>query len=234
MLCKSILMIVLTLALHSLHNSPSFAADPIFSNDFESGNLDAWSAAKTDLGDLAVTTAAALEGSRGVRVRIDDNTPIFVTDRTPLNERSYKAKFLFDPNSISMADGDSHTIFLGQDLQGNTHVAALRVQLRKAASGYRLRAGARQDEGIVPTWVNSRWFTITDQSHEIEVEWDASQSEGINNGQLAFSIDSIQRDNFFTLNNDTLRIHRVRLGAVSGIDTTTRGVYFFDSFESFD
>jgi hypothetical protein len=87
---------------------------------------------------------------------------------------------------------------------------------------------------VVPIWVSTRWFAITDQSHEVEVEWDASQSAGINNGQLTFSIDSIQRADFFTLDNDTLRIDRVRLGAVSGIDPTTRGVYFFDSFESFD
>lgn len=234
MLRKPILMSVITLALHSFYSNPAFAADPIFSDNFESGNLTAWTSAKTDFGDLAVTAAAALEGSRGMRVRIDDNTPVFVTDGSPLNERSYKAKFLFDPNSIQMADGDHHIIFLGQDFRTDHFLNVLQVQFRKVASGYQLRALARQDQGVVPIWVSTRWFAITDQSHEVEIEWDASQSEGINNGQLAFSIDSIQRDNFFTLNNDTLRIDRVRLGAVSGIDTTTRGVYFFDSFESFD
>lgn len=234
MLQKSILMIVLTLALHFFHNSPAFAADPIFSDDFESGNFNAWSAAKTDLGDLAVTTTAAMEGRRGMRVRIDDNTPIFVTDSSPLNERSYKAKFLFDPNSIQMADGDYHTIFLGQDLRNNSYLNVLQVHFRKVALGYQLRALARQDQNVVPIWVSTKWFTITDQSHEVEVEWDASQSAGMNNGQLTFSIDSIQRANIFTLDNDTLRIDRVLLGAVVGIDTTTRGVYFFDSFESFD
>jgi hypothetical protein len=156
MLRKSILIIALTLALHSFRSSPAFAADPIFSDDFKSGNFDAWSAAKTDAGDLAVTATAALEVSRGMRVRIDDNTPIFVTDNSPLNERSYKAKFLFDPNSIRMADGDAHTIFVGQDLRGSGYVNVLIVQLRKVASGYQLRASARQDLDVVPTWINSR------------------------------------------------------------------------------
>ncbi len=32
--------------------------------------------------------------------------------------------------------------------------------------------------------------------------------------------------------NDTRRIDRVRLGAVAGIDTGTRGTYYFDAFES--
>jgi hypothetical protein len=234
MLRKSILMIVLALALHSFCYGPALAADPIFSDDFESGNFDAWTSANTDLGDLAVTTTAAMEGRRGMRVRIDDNTPIFVTDSSPLNERSYKAKFLFNPNSIQMADGDYHIIFLGQDLRNNSYLNVLQVQFRKVASGYQLRALARQDQTVVPTWGSTRWFAITDQSHEVEVEWDASQSDGMDNGQLTFSIDSIERADILTLDNDTLRIDRVRLGAVGGIDTTTRGVYFFDSFESFD
>jgi hypothetical protein len=221
---------IIAMALNFFHSSPAAAAGPIFSDDFESGNFNAWSGKKTDFGDLAVTATAALEGARGMRVRIDDNTPICVIDDSPSSENSYKAKFLFSPNSISMANGDSHTIFIGQDLR-TSYVAALRVEFRKVASGYQLRSGTRKDD---LTWINTAWFAISDQSHEIEVEWDASQSAGVNNGQLTFSIDGIQKDNLTSIDNDTFRIDRVRLGAVSGIDTTTSGVYFFDLFESFN
>jgi hypothetical protein len=34
------------------------------------------------------------------------------------------------------------------------------------------------------------------------------------------------------VDNDTRRIDQARLGAVSGIDTGTRGTYYFDAFES--
>jgi hypothetical protein len=95
-----------------------------------------------------------------------------------------------------MADGDAHTIFVGQDLRGSGYVNVLIVQLRKVASGYQLRASARQDLDVVPTWINSRWSALTDRSHEVEVEWDASQSAGMDNGQLTFSIDSIQLFDF--------------------------------------
>jgi hypothetical protein len=231
MLRKSILILfVLALALHSFQSSAAAKDNPIFSDNFESGNFNAWDAKKTDLGDLAVTASAALEGARGMRVRIDDNTPIYVIDDTPSDELRYKAKFHFDPHSISMANGDSHTIFLGQDQRAG-FVDALRVQFRKVASGYRLRAGAREDN---LTWVNTAWFAITDQSHEIEVEWEAAESEGIANGQLSFFIDSVKKIDIFAIDNGTFRVDRVRLGAVSGIDTGTRGVYFFDSFESFN
>jgi hypothetical protein len=226
--CISVLFVI-ALTLVFFHSN-LYAKDLIFSDNFESGNLNAWDAKKIGFGDLSVTKTAALEGARGLRVRIDGNTPICVIDDSPSSEPSYQAKFLFDPNSIRMAYRDSHVIFLGQDLRA-VFVAALRVEFRIMAPGYQLRAGAKVDN---LTWVNTDWFTIMDGLHEVEVEWDASQSAGMDNGQLAFIVDRKYKAYLTGLDNDTFRIDRVRLGAVSGIDTTTRGVYFFDSFESFN
>ena len=31
---------------------------------------------------------------------------------------------------------------------------------------------------------------------------------------------------------DTLRVDRVRLGSITGMDATTSGIYYFDTFES--
>lgn len=228
---KSILsLIILALTLDFFQGSQAAHSAAIFSDNFESGNFSAWSAEQTDSGDLAVTVRAALEGSRGLRVRIDDNTPIYVEDRSPTGENSYRAKFLFDPNSISMGTNDAHIIFLAHDLNV-IPVAALRLQFRKAESGYQLRAGARQDD---MTWVNTQWAPITDQSHEVEVEWDASEGGAVTDGQVTLSIDSVLVDDVVGIDNATFRIDRIRLGAVSGIDSTTRGVYFFDFFESFN
>ena len=49
--------------------------DLIFADGFESGTLGAWSSAVTDGGDLAVSTEAALVGSQGLAVNINDNNP---------------------------------------------------------------------------------------------------------------------------------------------------------------
>ena len=56
----------------------------------------------------------------------------------------------------------------------------------------------------------------------------------MNNGQLAFSIDSVLKANRTGIDNDTFRVDRARLGTIAGVDTTTRGTYFFDFFESFN
>jgi hypothetical protein len=86
---------------------------------------------------------------------------------------------------------------------------------------------------VILAWINTKWFAITDQSHQIEVEWEASELVGPHTGQLKLFIDSVQKANLTGIDNDTFRIDQVRLGAVGGIDTTPRGEYFLDLFESF-
>ena len=204
------------------------AKTPIFSDGFESGNFSAWTRRVTDAGDLAVTAGAAMQGVKGMRAKIDDNRPIYVLDKTPLNEMVYDVKFHFDPNSIRMANLDSHNILSGEDNQG-TFVTALRLDLRFANGGYQLRALSRNDD---QTWTATAWSTISDAPHQIEVEWDAA-SPGQTDGNLKLKIDDTVVSDLQGLDNNNFRIDRVKLGAVRGLDTGTRGTYFFDQFESF-
>jgi hypothetical protein len=82
------------------------------------------------------------------------------------------------------------------------------------------------------TWTNTNWFTISDAPHYLELDWRASSAVGANNGGLTLWIDGIQQANLTGVDNDTRRVDRVRLGAVAGIDSGTRGVEYFDAFES--
>ncbi len=45
-------------------------------------------------------------------------------------------------------------------------------------------------------------------------------------------VDGAQTGAMSAIDNDTRRIESVGLGAVSGIDTGTRGTYYFDAFVS--
>jgi hypothetical protein len=200
--------------------------DLIFADGFESGNLSAWSSSVTDAGDLRVTTGAALVGSRGLRALIDDNNPIYVTDDTPNAEPHYRARFYFDPNSISMVSGDTHTIFVGYR---NTSTAVLRGLFRFSNGAYQIRFSLLNDSG---TWLNTNWFTISNAPHSVEVNWRVATAAGANNGVLTLWIDGTQKANLTGIDNDTRRIDRVRMGAISGIDTGTRGTYYFDAFVS--
>jgi hypothetical protein len=202
------------------------SSDLIFADSFESGNLSAWSSSTTDNGDLSASAAATLVGSSGLQAVVDDNNSIYVTDDRPTAEPRYRARFYFDVNSIAMASGDAHFIFKGFT---GTSTEVLRVEFRRSSGTYQLRARLLNDGS---TWVDTNWFTISDASHFIELDWRAAAAAGANNGGMTLWIDGTQQADLTGVDNDTRRIDRARLGAVIGIDSGTRGTYYFDAFES--
>jgi hypothetical protein len=183
-------------------------SDLIFADGFESGNLSAWSASVTDAGDLSATSSAALAGGYGLRAMIDDSNAIHVTDDRPNAEPRYRARFYFDPNSIAMNNKDSHYLFYGYT---GASTAVVRVQFRFFNGSYQLNVGLRNDSN---SWTSSSWFPIGDAPHSIEIDWRASTASGANNGGLTLWIDGTQRAN------------------LTGVDNDTRGIYYFDAFES--
>ncbi|MGE5460110.1 MAG: Ig-like domain-containing protein [Solirubrobacterales bacterium] len=202
------------------------SADRIFADSFGSGDLSAWSSSRTDLGDLSVRRAAGMAGKKGMQAKIDDNAPIYVTDDSPSHEPRYRARFSFDPNSISMAAGDSFHIFDGYSGR-STDVLSVRLRFRGGA--YQLGIAVRNDHAA---WKNTGWFAIDDAPVAIELDWVAATARGANDGELTFWLDGVPQTTVTGVNDDTRRIDRVRLGAVSGVDRGTRGTSFFDAFTS--
>lgn len=175
---------------------------------------------------MNVSPNAALTGNSGLQAVIDDNNLIYVTDDSPNAELRYRARFYFDPNSITMANNNAHYLFHGYT---GTSTLVLRVEIRFSKGSYQLRAEVRNDSS---GWTSSAWFTVSDASHFIEMDWRAATASNANNGALTLWIDAVQRANLTGVDNDTRRIDRVQLGAISGIDTGTRGTYYFDAFKS--
>ncbi|MEO5887876.1 MAG: hypothetical protein ABIQ77_09445 [Anaerolineales bacterium] len=204
----------------------SSVSDLIFADGFESGSLADWTSNSNDLGDLSVSGAAALVGSQGMQAVIDDNNPIYVTDDSPNAEPRYRARFYFDPNSIAMLSGEAHFIFKGF---AGTSTDVFQVELRSSSGAYQIRAKALNDGSA---FVVTNWFTISNATHFIEVDWRASSGVGANNGGLTLWINGVQQADLTGVDNDTWRIDRARLGALAGMDAGTSGTYYFDAFES--
>jgi len=203
----------------------SVPSDVIFADGFESGSLSAWSASVTGGGDLSAAAGAALVGTNGLQAVINDTTSLYVRDDTPNAETRYRARFYFDPNGIVMTSGDGHTIL--EAYQGIT--AVVHVQFRSSAGGYQVRARIRTD---ATTFLSTAWYTISDASHFIELDWLAATGVGANNGSLTLWMDGVQMQIVSGVDNDTRRVDEVRLGPLSGIDAGTSGAEFFDAFES--
>jgi chitodextrinase len=206
--------------------TPTPIIDPIFSDGFETSGFSAWSSSVTDSGDLSVNSASALTGNYGLQAVINDNNPIYLTDDTPSAEPRYRARFYFDPNSIAMADRDAFVLLHGY---GNNSVMVLRLEFRVFKGNYQLRAAVRNDGN---GWTSSSWTNVGDMPHFVELDWNAATGIGANNGGLTLWIDGVQSALLSAIDNDTRRIDSIQIGAVADIDTSTRGTYYVDAFES--
>jgi hypothetical protein len=203
------------------------SADLIFADGFESGALSAWSANRIDGGDLSVSASAALVGSNGMQVVVDDTVSIYVTDELPNAETRYRARFYLNPNSISMADGMDFYIFTGYDTS-----SVFQVQLGFSAGNYRIRLRQQNDSN---TTTSTAWINIANGSNVIEIEWWAASAAGANNGGANLWINSNDGNpsaSLSNLDNDIRRIEFVRLGAISGLNAGTLGTYYLDALES--
>jgi hypothetical protein len=213
-------------------NTPSPTATPtpttvmlpyvIFEDGFESGDLSAWSGSSGST--LGVSPAAAMEGSYGLQVQVQSNTPVFLRDDSPQAEAEYRARFYFNPNSISMGNNDAHDLFSG----GDANRDSFRLELRSFKGSYELRGLALNSRG---RWQATNFFRLSNSPQAIELHWRASPA-GASSGVLALWINGVLVGELPGLDNEGQRISEVRLGAVSGIDNLTRGSYFFDAFES--
>ena len=180
-----------------------------------------------DGSDLSAAPAAALVGTYGLQVVIDDSTTIYLTDDSPAAERHYTANFRFDPNSISMRSGNAHYLFYGYT---GTSTIVTRIELRYYSGHYELRANIRNDGS---TWYNTAWVTLTDAPHQVALEWRASTAAGANNGLVSLSVDGGAPVSLTNIDNDTRRIDRIRFGPAGGLDSGTRGTYYLDEFMSY-
>lgn len=197
----------------------------IFADDFESKTLDRWSRAVTDGGDLAVT-GAALVGRRGLQATLDDSQPLYVADRRPASEARFRARFHAHLSGIEMAAGDSLILFVGRERSGSDTVQA---RLRRTALGYEVQAQARSDSG---DWLSTVWHPVSSSAHVLEVEWRAATVTGRGDGMLRLWVDGRLTGFVRQIDNDQRRIDETRLGPQGKIASTTRGVMYFDQYES--
>jgi hypothetical protein len=206
--------------------TPTPIPDGIFSNGFETGNLSGWTSSSTNGGNLRITTGAALAGTYGMAAVISNNTAMYVTDDSPNAEPQYRARFYFDPNTISMANGDTHFIFYGYT---GASTVVLRIEFHKVSTGYQIRASQLNNGS---TWLTTSYFAISDAPHAIEIYYQTAASSSAANGGLTLWIDGVQKAAITGVGNSTRVIDRIRLGPISGIDNTTRGAEYYDSFVS--
>lgn len=196
----------------------------IFADDFESGDLATWTSASTGGGDLSASTAAALEGDYGLQVVINDKDRLYLESDHPNNEEFIRLRFLFDPNTITMAQGDEHHLLRGYS--GNFWMLYMGFGYLNGA--YQLQVGTRMNIG---GWWFSSYISISDAPQEIALEWRAASAADVNDGYLVLYVNGVERYRTPDLDNDTHRLDSLLIGPLFGIDNGTDGTYYIDQFE---
>lgn len=208
-------------------NPAPVGPDAIFEDEFESGDLSAWSSAETASGDLAATQDAAVSGSFGLQALLDNGNTQYVQDDTPNSATHYRARFY-----LSMARASTEGDILGVftlHAQDDTEIGS--IQIRQDNGIDQVRIAAKEDN---LNYRYSDWITINDFWHALEIEWSASKDSLSNSGAFTLWIDGQPELQILFLDNDTFAIDHVRLGAGLGetIDANSSGKIYFDAFVS--
>ena len=153
----------------------------LFMDGFESNGMSAWSSSQTDNGDLSVSATAALSGTYGLKANVNDGNEIDVGETISLTLKHYVLRFMFDPNSQTMAASDRYTIFQGVNSSGT---AVLELEHSYSNGMHRYDVRMRRDTGA---WYTSGDNGASDAPHTYQIEWTAATSAGAKSAAIVCS-----------------------------------------------
>ena len=213
----------------AVSNTDDEAADLIFKDGFESGDLSRWSSSKNSGARLSVSAAAALDGTRGLSAFVNNTTALYVQDDTPAAAPRYRARFRLDPNGFDPGEATqtSPTAYVLAAYQG-TSTRVVTLVLRRLGGQYSLQAQVRLDSSSSR---NSSFVSLSDAPHAIELDWKRSTAAGANNGSFTLWIDGAPLATLTGLDTETRAVDLVRLGP-QALKTGALGTLYFDRFES--
>lgn len=196
-----------------------------FNKTFEDSNLTgtvlSFDSAVTNGGNLSVAAAAALNGSRyGVNCYLA-NTNAQYGQITLSSVKRYRIKTWFDYNSVTFPSGGVMSTVV---YYGTAGVPIARWKLVYVSGTFKLRLAARLDSGSDS---ESPDLAISDAPHRVEMDFFIGDA-GENNGFLIIWIDETSYELLTGLDNDTVNVNKVRIGAPLGPDSGTSGTVYLD------
>ncbi|GAA1974495.1 hypothetical protein GCM10009798_39670 [Nocardioides panacihumi] len=199
----------------------------IFSDTFDSGNLNAWSA-RTNVGggSMAASPIAGLPNGAGNQgLLLTGPGTHFLTDNTPAAETSYHARFQLSATTFTSGSAAAVDLF---DARNGANGNVFTVNYRRSAGTSQVQVVMARTIGGTFT---SGWQSLTAGAHAIRVDWVSGPATGAAQGSLRLSVDGVA---VITQTGSTtgLSIESARLGIVAGTNTTSTGSAYVDSFES--
>jgi hypothetical protein len=180
----------------------------IFMDGFESGDFSYWSRVNLGSGFLTVCAPAAMNGSWGTCVDrgTNDKRKVLIDD-TPVDQTSFAIRFNMDINSFSMPDGTRFRFLEAKRGLPRTFF----LVLRRFNGQYQIQLNILVDGQIK---YKSAWYTLSDEPHSIEIDWQASSADGANDGYIQLYLDDGLLEEITGLDNDTHFVSSLRIGFI--------------------
>ena len=189
----------------------------IFSDTFDSGNLNSWTA-RTNTGGGSMSVSST---SGSPALGVTGTGTHFVTDNTPTAETGYHASFNLTPNTLSSTGTTVFDVRTANNGGGNL-VASVDFRKNAGVNQVRLNMG-RSNGTLVGGWVN-----LPGGSPVVRVDWVSGPANGAGQGTARLSLNGTSAS-VLTGNSSGLRAESARLGLLTAGAT---GTGFFDNFAS--
>ncbi len=150
-------------------------------------------------------------------------TVAYVQDANPASESSYHARWYLDLTQMALA---SDTVRHFDALSG-AGGSVLQLRLDRVGGQNRVTLVAVADDA---SEIAASPVVVADGWRAVEIEWHASS--GADDGELRLYVDDTEVAALTGLDNDTLRVETIRLGATDFIDGSAAGTMDLDEFSS--
>lgn len=211
--------------------------------DFDNGQLGDWDLRVDEGAELSVSAAAALFGSRGFAVEVDQPAGSagdrgFLVTLEPDAEQRLRASVRVDLRQAAIDDGDTQRILVARTADDATHPGyanTLMLVVRRSGAQHQAQAWARLDGG---SWVITEWAAVeeggVDGLATLELEWRSASSSTLDDGFVILRVEGGDTVEERGLDNGDQGVGRVDLGVIDSVtyaNPSTVGIFVFDLFE---
>ena len=201
----------------------------VFTIDFEEGDLTDFDSLANEE-DLAANATAAMVGSYGMEVTLDDTSGHYGIKNVTISTNDIRYRFYFDPTDATLSDNDAgglDGVRCDGTWAGETEHSRVDYQYT-IANGFQIQVVFQDDES---TSNRTTWTEVSDTEHYIEVLCSRESSDGVDDGVGKLFIDGVETGGSFSnLGNYGMfqTINEYWIGITHGQDVGTTGSWYID------